>query len=91
MLTPGVRIQTCSPCGPSQRHGCQDVPRRAALAREAHSAHSLGSCWRPEARALISGMKNTSAAYKKAQQTPAARAWRSKGRKMLPESARRTD
>lgn len=84
-----ARIQPRGPRSPGRRHERQDVPRRAAPAPGTHSANSLGSSWSLGGQALISGMKNASAAHKKAPQTPAAGAWCSKGRKMLPENARR--
>lgn len=50
------------------------APQHPQEASEARFANSLGSSWRPAGQALVSGKKNASAAYKKAQQTPAARA-----------------
>lgn len=80
-----------APVAPAGGHKRQDVPRRAALALVTHFANSLGSSWRLGVQTLVSGMKNASAAYKKAPQTPAVGAWCSKGRKMLPENARHAD
>lgn len=89
MLTPGCRDLATRPPWPRLEAQTPGHLRGAALALVTHFANSLGSSWRLGGQALISGMKNASAAHKKAQQTPAAGAWCSKGRKMLPENARR--